>query len=97
MAEPRGAQKELSLLALFSARIPGEGRDRAGEHYHQSPTERDGSAFPQTTAVCRKRSPSPSEGKNDPEVSGLHYPFSLTSPKAADLSLIKAQKKNTVF
>lgn len=39
-------------------------------------------------AVRRKRSP---------EVPGLHYHSSLTSPKAADLSLIKAQKKNTVF
>lgn len=48
-------------------------------------------------AVHRKRSPSPSQGKNDPEVPVLHHHFSLTSPKAADLSPIRAQKKNTVF
>lgn len=85
-AEPRGARKELSLPALFSARTAG------------SRPEPDGGMprpFRTRGPVCR--SPSPSEGKNDPEGPGLHYQFSLTCPKAADLSLIKAQKKNTVF
>jgi len=47
VAEPGDAQKRLSLPALFSAPIPGEGRDRAGEHCPQSLAERDGNGCPQ--------------------------------------------------
>lgn len=80
MAEPRAAQKELSLLALFSGCIPGEGRD--------------GLVFPQTMAVCRKRIPHRLQpGRMTPRVLGLHYQFSLTSSKAVDLSLSKGSKE----
>lgn len=92
-AESRGARKELSLPTLCSARTAG-GEEAAGAHRDQSLTEGRLSLFAGKGCL---QEPVSLEGKNDPEGPGLHDQFSLTCPKAADLSLIKAQKKNTVF
>lgn len=92
-AESRGAWKELSRRPS-SLLAPQAGKRRAGAHRDQSPAEGHLGLFAGNGCL---QEPVSLEGNNDPEGPGLHDQFSLTCPKAADLSLIKAQKKNTVF